>query len=162
MYLRKFLAHEAGVISCWFSTYNEFLLWGGRVFSWPIEHAEIIKRSKQQEIEFFTLTDGNEVLGFIELQHMSRTEIRLCRVAVSPSHRGNGLGKTLISLSLAEIKRRNQYQVVTLAVFTKNVTAHKCYCSIGFSAVDKEPKFKEFGGERWPLVQMELSLIKSG
>lgn len=158
MYLRLFSEHEAPEIASWFSTREESLLWGGRVFSWPIETADIIKRSQQKEIEFFTLSNGSDVLGFIELQHVCSNEMRLCRVAVSPRFRGQGMGKALVSLSLEEIKKRKQYQVVTLAVFTKNKTAHSCYKSLGFVAVDKEPRFKEFSGERWPLVQMETVL----
>ncbi|HBC3375468.1 TPA: GNAT family N-acetyltransferase [Vibrio parahaemolyticus] len=158
MYLRQFSEHDAPEISSWFSSREESLLWGGRVFSWPIETAEIINRSHQKEIEFLTLSNGSDVLGFIELQHVSPDEMRLCRVAVSPKFRGQGMGKALVSLSLEEIKKRKQYQVVTLAVFTKNETAHKCYKSLGFVVVDKGPKFKEFSGERWPLVQMETAL----
>lgn len=158
MYLRSFQHSEATEISRWFKTREQSLLWGGRVFSWPIEPKEIVNRSLQNEIEFFILSDGVDVLGFIELNHVSNKEMRLCRVVVSPNHRGKGLGKVLVSLSLVEIKRRNQYKVATLAVFTKNVTAHNCYRSLGFVMVDKEPKFKEFSGEKWPLVQMETVL----
>ena len=158
MYLRQFKGNEAVEISSWFSTYKEAILWGGRVFSWPIAANEIIKRSLQQEIEFFTLSEGDEIFGFIELQHIGLTEMRLCRVAVSPKYRGQGLGKTLVRLSIAEIQQRNQYQIVSLAVFTQNITAHNCYRSLGFVAVDKEPKFKQVGGESWPLIQMEMAL----
>ncbi|EPI4958400.1 TPA: GNAT family N-acetyltransferase [Vibrio parahaemolyticus] len=158
MYLRPFVSDDATEVSSWFAVYSDSLLWGGRVFSWPIENAEILKRSQQKEIEFFTLTDGDDVVGFIELQHVSDTEMRLCRVAISPKYRGKGLGKTLIRLSLTEIQGRKQYQLVSLAVFTKNVAAYNCYLSLGFAAVDKEPKFKVFGDEKWPLVQMETVL----
>ncbi|HHF3262348.1 TPA: GNAT family N-acetyltransferase [Vibrio diabolicus] len=158
MYLRQFREHDASEVSSWFLTREDSLLWGGRVFSWPIETEEIVRRSRQKEVDLFILSNGIDVLGFIELQQISSEEMRLCRVAVSPKFRGQGMGKTLVSLSLDEIKQRKQYQVVTLAVFTKNITAHNCYKTLGFVAVDKEPKFKEFGGERWPLVQMETAL----
>ncbi|HAS8627264.1 TPA: N-acetyltransferase [Vibrio vulnificus] len=158
MYLRPFTEHDAPEISSWFSTREDSLLWGGRIFNWPIDTAEIVRRSCQKEIEFFTLSNGSDVLGFIELQQISSEEIRLCRVAVSPKFRGQGIGKALVGLSLEEIKQRKLYQVVTLAVFTKNITAHNCYKTLGFVAVDKEPKFKEFGGDKWPLVQMETAL----
>ncbi|OOE39910.1 GNAT family N-acetyltransferase [Salinivibrio kushneri] len=158
MYLRQFSVHDAPEISSWFSSREESLLWGGRVFSWPIETSEIIKRSHQKDIEFLTLSSGSDVLGFIELQHVSLNEMRLCRVTVSPKFRGQGVGKALVTLSLEEIKKRKQYQIVTLAVFAKNKTAYNCYKSLGFIAVDKAPKFKDFFGERWPLVQMEISL----
>jgi len=68
------------------------------------------------------------------------------------------LGKKLVQLSLNEIQQRRTYKTVTLGVFTENVSAYNCYKSLGFVAIDKEPKFKEFGGEKWPWVQMEIAL----
>jgi len=158
VYLKRFVECEASEISSWFSTREESLLWGGRVFSWPIDTDEIIKRSRQEHVEFFTLSSNHEVCGFIEFQHINAQEMRLCRVAVSPKYRRQGLGKLLVGFSLKEIRRRKQYQFVTLAVFTTNIIAHSCYRSLGFIVVDKEPKFKIFGGEHWPLIQMEIVL----
>ncbi len=158
MNLKRFNMDVAYEISSWFPTPKEACLWGGVRFGWPIQVSKIIARSELPNIEFYTLVEGCEVLGFIELQEINETEIRLCRVAVSPRYRGRGLGKKLIQLSLDEIKQRNSYKTVTLAVFTENIVAYNCYQYLGFAEVDKEPKFKVFNGEKWPLVQMEIAL----
>ncbi|MDW6002525.1 GNAT family N-acetyltransferase [Vibrio mangrovi] len=158
MHLKKFSRDAAYEISNWFPTEQESLLWGGHRFGWPVRASAIIDRSELSNIEFYTLIENCNVLGFIELQKINETEMRLCRIAVSPHHRGQGLGKKLVQLSLNEIKHRNSYKTVTLAVFTKNNVAYHCYQSLGFTAVDKEPKCKEFNGETWPLVQMEITL----
>ena len=158
MYLKRFNMDVAYEICSWFPTQKELRLWGGVRFGWPIQVSEIITRSELPNIEFYTLVEGCEVLGFIELQKINETEMRLCRVAVSPHHRGQGLGKKLVQLSLNEIKQRGLYKTVTLAVFTENRAAYNCYRSLGFVAVEKEPKFKEFNGDKWPLVQMEIAL----
>ncbi|QUM89761.1 GNAT family N-acetyltransferase [Moritella sp. 36] len=158
MQLKRFSKEVASEIITWFPTQKQSLLWGGRVFGWPIEASEIIERSEHSNLEFYTLADGNDALGFIEQQKISETEMRLCRIVVSPYHRGKGLGKKLVQLSLNEIQQRRTYKTVTLGVFTENVSAYNCYKSLGFVAIDKEPKFKEFGGEKWPWVQMEIAL----
>ncbi|EHH1220600.1 GNAT family N-acetyltransferase [Vibrio vulnificus] len=158
MNLRKFVAQDALEVISWFSTEKESLYWGGWMFGWPLSDAEIINRSELPEIEFLILSNGNATLGFIELQHISETEIRLCRVAINPEYRGLGFGRALIALSIAEVRKRKQFSVATLAVFADNVTAYNCYKSYGFVTVDKEPKFREFNGQKWPLIQMETAL----
>ncbi|WP_086984494.1 GNAT family N-acetyltransferase [Vibrio aphrogenes] len=157
MNLRKFVAQDTPEVISWFSTETESLYWGGWMFGWPLSEAKIVDRSALPEIEFFILSNGNDRLGFIELQHISESEIRLCRVAVNPEYRGRGFGRALISLSIEEVRKREQFSVVTLAVFADNVTAYNCYKSYGFVTVDKEPKFREFNGKKWPLIQMETA-----
>lgn len=128
------------------------------MFGWPLSEKEMLNRSKLPEIELLILSNGNSRLGFIELQHISETEIRLCRVAINPEYRGFGYGRALIALSIAEVRKREQFNVVTLAVFADNVAAYNCYKSYGFVTVDKEPKFREFNDQKWPLIQMETAL----
>ncbi|MFM2589662.1 GNAT family N-acetyltransferase [Vibrio sp. TBV020] len=158
MNLRKFAAQDALEVISWFSTEKESQYWGGWMFGWPLSEAEMVSRSELPEIEFLVLSDGNDRHGFIELQHISETEIRLCRVAINPEYRGRGFGRALIALSIEEVRKREQFNVVTLAVFAENVTAYNCYKSYGFVTVDKEPKFREFNGQKWPLIQMETAL----
>ncbi|EIZ0312488.1 GNAT family N-acetyltransferase [Vibrio parahaemolyticus] len=158
MNLRKFLAQDALEIISWFSTEKESLYWGGWMFGWPLSEAEVVNRSKLPEIEFLTLSNGHDRLGFIELQRISETEIRLCRVAINPAYRGLGFGRALIALSIAEVRKHEQFSVASLAVFADNVTALNCYKSYGFVPVDKEPKFRVFNGQKWPLIQMETAL----
>jgi len=150
--------HAAKIIP-WFKNKDDSLLWGGRVFGWPLCETEIINRSCADNIQFFVLVDSDsQVQGFIELQQMSLTEMRLCRVAVNPIKRGAGVGKHLIQASLSKIAHFPQIEVVTLAVYKSNVVAKKCYDSIGFQVTDKQPMFKVFDGEVWPLYQMEIVL----
>ncbi|MGF1719665.1 GNAT family N-acetyltransferase [Vibrio kyushuensis] len=158
MYLKRFSNSFADEICHWFPTHKESLLWGGGVFSWPLQPSDLVERSQHQNLEFYALVDNENVLGFIELQKTNETEIRLCRVAISPQYRGKGIGKKLVQLSLNEIKQRNTYTLVTLAVFAENLAAYNCYQSLGFYTVDKDPKYKQFNGETWPLFQMEIAL----
>ncbi|EOI6606449.1 GNAT family N-acetyltransferase [Vibrio parahaemolyticus] len=158
MNLRKFVSQDALAVISWFSSEKESLYWGGWMFGWPLSEAELVNRSKLPEIEFLILSNGNERLGFIELQHINETEIRLCRVVINPEYRGLGFGRVLIALSIAEVRKRKQFSIATLAVFADNVAAYNCYKSYGFVTVDKEPKFREFNGQKWPLIQMETAL----
>ena len=71
----------------------------------------------------------SQVQGFIELQQISLTEMRLCRVAVNPIKRGAGVGKHLIQSSLSKIAHFHQIEVVTLAVYKSNVIAKNVWLS---------------------------------
>lgn len=158
VYLEPFCHQFADEICHWFANQKESLLWGGRVFGWPLQPRAMIERSRQPNLEFYILTDEQNTLGFIELEKVSEIEMRLCRVIVAPGYRGRGLGKTLVQLALAKIKQCKVYQCVTLSVFTENQLAYNCYKSLGFNMVDKALKFRVFSGEKWPLIHMEIIL----
>ncbi|MEJ2765356.1 GNAT family N-acetyltransferase [Photobacterium sp. MCCC 1A19761] len=158
MELMRFQDEHASELVNWFQTKEESLMWGGRVFDWPLNQSSIIQRATEDNLQFFTLVEGTQVLGFIEFQRMSLTEVRLCRVAIHPAVRGKGLGRQLIQLSLLKIKALPHVTLVTLAVFQRNVVAKNCYESLGFQITDKAPHVKVFDGREWPVYQMELAL----
>ncbi|WP_295893919.1 GNAT family N-acetyltransferase [uncultured Vibrio sp.] len=158
MEFKQFSESHARQLTSWFPTQDQFLLWGGFVFTWPLTADELIIRSKLSGLEFCVLTDGNMLLGFIELKRVSDREMRLCRVVVTPHIRGKGLGKALVSHAVEYIKQSTHCTAVTLAVFTANKLAFNCYHSLGFKTIDIGPKSHEVNGQQWPLLQMSLDL----
>ncbi|MBW3696034.1 N-acetyltransferase [Vibrio sp. T187] len=158
MQLVPFEDEHASIVKDWFESKQDALMWGGRVFGWPLLSKAIIERSLANEIEFFVLMNQDELVGFIEFQTTSTNELRFCRVAVAPSSRGKGVGKVLIRAAIEKAKTNSDITVVTLAVFKNNVSAKKCYESIGFEVFDREPKYKVFDGQVWPLYQMRRFL----
>ncbi|WP_299128819.1 N-acetyltransferase [uncultured Vibrio sp.] len=164
MEINRFKDSDADEIVTWFTSLEDYVLWGGRTFGWPLEAASIIERSQEPQVELYTFSTSstnsntNELLGFMEFQRMSDSELRFCRVAIHPNQRGKGLGQSMIESALEAAKQIPDVTTISLAVFQQNHGAKRCYDKAGFQVVDKEPKFKEFNGNTWPLYQMELKL----
>ncbi len=164
MEINRFKASDADEIVTWFTSLEDYVLWGGRTFGWPLEAASIIERSQESHVELYTFStsstnsNANDLLGFMEFQRMSDSELRFCRVAIHPNQRGKGLGQSMIESALDAAKQIPDVTTISLAVFQQNIGAKRCYDKAGFQVVDKEPKFKEFNGNTWPLYQMELKL----
>ena len=164
MEINRFKASDADEIVTWFTSLEDYVLWGGRTFGWPLEATSIIERSQEPHVELYTFSQPNagsstgELLGFMEFQRMSDSELRFCRVAIHPNFRGNGLGQSMLETALEEAKEIPNVTTITLAVFKQNQGAKRCYDKAGFQVVDKEPSVKEFNGKTWPLYQMELQL----
>ncbi|EAQ55966.1 MULTISPECIES: GNAT family N-acetyltransferase [Vibrio] len=174
MEINRFKASDADEIVTWFTSLEDYVLWGGRTFGWPLKAASIIERSQEPHVELYTFSasksysepnaDSNansntdDLLGFMEFQRMSDNELRFCRVAINPNQRGKGLGQSMIESALEAAKEIPNITTITLAVFKQNHGAKRCYDKAGFQVVDKEPSVKEFNGKTWPLYQMELKL----
>ncbi|WP_052880435.1 GNAT family N-acetyltransferase [Vibrio coralliirubri] len=170
MEINRFKASDANEIVTWFTSLEDYVLWGGRTFGWPLEAASIIERSLEPHVELYTFSEssalselssnGNnsELIGFMEFQRMSDSELRFCRVAIHPNQRGKGLGQSMIESALDAAKQIPDVTTITLAVFKQNHGAKRCYDKAGFQVVNKEPSVKEFNGKTWPLYQMELKL----
>ncbi|WP_434568141.1 N-acetyltransferase [Vibrio chagasii] len=161
MEINRFKASDADEIVTWFTSLEDYVLWGGRTFGWPLEAESIIKRSQEPQVELYTFSASNafpELIGFMEFQRMSDSELRFCRVAIHPNQRGKRFGQSMIESALDAAKQIPDVTTISLAVFQQNIGAKRCYDKAGFQVVDKEPKFKEFNGNTWPLYQMELKL----
>lgn len=170
MEINRFKASDANEIVTWFTSLEDYVLWGGRTFGWPLEAASIIERSQEPQVELYTFSEssalselnsnGNnsELIGFMEFQRMSDSELRFCRVAIHPNQRGKGFGQSMIESALDAAKQIPDVTTISLAVFQQNIGAKRCYDKAGFQVVDKEPSVKEFNGKTWPLYQMELKL----
>ncbi|PMO68894.1 GNAT family N-acetyltransferase [Vibrio splendidus] len=170
MEINRFKASDAEEIITWFTSQEDYILWGGRTFGWPLEAASIIERSQESHVELYTFSasksysepntdsNANDLLGFMEFQRMSDNELRFCRVAIHPNQRGKGLGQLMLETALEAAKEIPNITTITLAVFKQNHGAKRCYDKAGFQIVDKEPSVKEFNGKTWPLYQMELKL----
>ena len=164
MEINRFKASDADEIVTWFTSLEDYVLWGGRTFGWPLEASSIIERSQEPHVELYTFSTSstnsntNDLLGFMEFQRMSDNELRFCRVAIHPNQRGKGLGQSMLETALKVAKEIPNVTTITLAVFKQNHGAKRCYDKAGFEVVDKEPSVKEFNGKTWPLYQMELKL----
>lgn len=100
-----------------------------------------------------------EVLAYGELNLLNswRREFWLGHLLVDPRWRGLGLGKALTRLLVARALRRLLATRVTLVVFAENVSAVRCYESVGFTVDGFEPHYFAPYRRHAQLLRMSIS-----
>jgi RimJ/RimL family protein N-acetyltransferase len=159
MQLIPFEEKDSSLLVSWLPNRESSLLWGGRVYDWPINPVQIVERQKKPEVMSFMMVDSHEKIGFIEILKVTNEECRLCRVIISNSiGKGNGYGKKLVKLAVSYIRDNLMAKEVTLAVFERNESALYCYKSVGFTLTSRDVNARVFDGCSWPLLQMKMVL----
>lgn len=81
-----------------------------------------------------------EPLAYSEINHMRSGQGNwwIGHFVVHPEHRGQGLGRTLLSGLLAEAFENLEANSVCLVVFPENIAAMRCYESAGFQRIGNE------------------------
>lgn len=162
--LRPYLPSDAATITSWLK--SEYLMrqWcADRYERYPVTpedmnayHAMYIDGQRSRAL---TLTDGDDIVGYITLRIPAddSTEQRLGFVIVDDSKRGRGLGKALVSMAVKYAFETLGATKVSLGVFENNPSAILCYESAGFRRVSlPETESYECLGETWNCIEMEL------
>jgi len=151
-------AHYLLLIS-WIPDEEFNLLWGGPIYSWPLDTHQIQEHQAREDLTSFIVMVKDRPIGFIELIREDTDTVRLCRILVADkADRGQGYGTSLIKLALVQIRDTSEAKYVSLGVFEKNIGALKCYESLGFTIRGRDEASAEFRGEAWPLIQMARDL----
>jgi len=85
----------------------------------------------------------------------SRHKTNLWGVFVTPTHRGTGLGRALVSRAISHAFE-NGVRRINLQVFTPNTEAISLYDSLGFQLFGKEPEAVYINGEYHDGAHMSL------
>ncbi|MBE1302259.1 MAG: GNAT family N-acetyltransferase [Alteromonadaceae bacterium] len=124
------------VLKSWFPDAQALFTWGGPGLEFHCSAEQFNKDIKLAELHSFFLTNKkNEFLGF------AQTYVRLGRhhfgrVAVSPSHRGKGLGKVLMHKMLEQAPNVQDAEDFSLFVLPGNHAAKSLYLQLGFIPTD--------------------------
>lgn len=161
--LRPYQPTDANVITTWLK--NEYLMrqWcADRYECYPVApedmniyHERYIDGQRSCAL---TMVDGNDIVGYITLRTPTddSSEQRLGFVIVDDSKRGQGFGKTLVSMAIDYAFQKLGATKVSLGVFENNPAAIRCYESVGFHrVVRQETESYECLGETWNCIEME-------
>ncbi|MEZ8096931.1 GNAT family N-acetyltransferase [Photobacterium swingsii] len=138
----------------WIMSAETNYLWGGPVFSYPLDTEQIRIHCKQHQVFPFLLTRSGIKLGYVELYQESHDHFRICRVFIADEYRGQGLAKQMLTLLIDKAVNTLNAKQVSLAVFDHNHAAKECYLSLGFEITSLEKGIRSFNGEPWDLVLM--------
>ena len=161
--LRSYQPSDAAVITSWLKSEYFMRQWcADRYERYPVT-PEDMKTYHERNIDgqhsrALTMTDGDEIVGYITLrtQADNPTEQRLVFVIVDDSKRGRGLGKALVSMAVKYAFETLGATKVLLGVFENNPSAIHCYETAGFHRVSL-PKTESYEclGETWNCIEME-------
>jgi RimJ/RimL family protein N-acetyltransferase len=159
MHLIPFTEQYHPLLVSWIPDEEFNLLWGGPLYTWPITIEQIASQQAQNEVSSFLLTDDGNIVGFIELIREDENSYRLCRIIIAAEAvRGRGYGKKLVELAIQHAQSTLGANNFNLAVFERNERAIHCYSSVGFQVTSREEKARQFQGQWWPLLRMEMTL----
>ncbi|MDF1657869.1 MAG: GNAT family protein [Verrucomicrobiales bacterium] len=154
--LREYISSDSKVICQWITDPRFLLQWAGPGFTYPMTPEQFSSLESNDRIKGYTLADEQTVLGYGEIIQRTEKDGLVCRVIVADSLRGTGAGKQLIEELVEEAFKNLALEKLTLNVFDFNESAIRCYKSVGFKETNRLEGARDFEGEKWSLVVMEL------
>ena len=142
MTLRPFNINDAKTILSWCKDKYAFRLWSAdRYKDYPAQSDDMMKQYEGDNMFPLTAVVGEEIVGHILLRFPSedKSVIRFGFVIVDDSKRGKGYGKQMLRLAIDYAQQELGAQKITLGVFCDNLSALKCYHSVGLRLQVKIP-----------------------
>lgn len=166
--LRPYKVSDAKTIVTWCKDEVAFRKWtSDRYTTFPITETDMNKKyldnngDCNEPDNFYPMTafDESGIVGHLIMRFIDekKTVLRLGFVIVDDTKRGKGYGKEMISLSLKYAFEILRVDRVTLGVFENNMPAYHCYKAAGFKDVEAKEMICEFFGERWKILELELT-----
>jgi len=161
--LRPYRRSDAGIVISWIKNERMFRFWcADRFENYPITADDLNNQYENSpgcdEVYHFTAYDETGIVGHINIRFPEPGNIntvRLGYVIIDDQKRGQGLGKEMVSLALKYSFEIMKADKVTIGVFEENVSALRCYLSVGFKDTGIAEKFS-FGSEEWLCKELEI------
>lgn len=102
--------------------------------------------------------DGNSLIGYAGLSKLSTsTSSDIQTIAVSESHRGLGIGRSLME-SLLGLAREQNAKEVFLEVREDKPTPQNLYSTLGFKAIDRRENYYQPDGVAAIVMRLDLEV----
>jgi ribosomal protein S18 acetylase RimI-like enzyme len=141
-------AHIRALMS-WFPDERSVRVWGGPFFRFPFDEDTFLQDLHWGRMATHVLVDADGTLLAFGQWYEKEGRIHLARLAVSPTHRGTGIGRVLIERLTEQGREVFPGADNSLYVIRTNERAVRCYRGLGFEealppATDKLPPDQMF------------------
>ncbi len=116
----------------WFDCAKELLYWGGPDLTFPPELESFKQQSRYHKSHSFVLHTSTEVVVAFGQFYNRLNHCHLGRLAVAPTHRGQGIGAVLIERLNQRGKKDLGLQSGSLFVLNDNAPAMHLYQKLGY------------------------------
>lgn len=125
-------SHYSGLTS-WITDADACVHWAGPGMTYPLSADSLPDLLDKEGSRSYSLTDADgELMGFGQFWPREPGTVHLGRIIINPLYRGQGLGKALLQLLIAEASQRHQPDTFTLNVLRDNPRAKYLYRKMGF------------------------------
>ncbi|MCP4180833.1 MAG: GNAT family N-acetyltransferase [bacterium] len=142
IYLKEFTKDDYDALISWIESPKFLLQWGGEIFRYPltIEQLEHYNNESHQNFPVYKIYSAFEIktnnhIGHIELNNIDMTNksAKICRVLIGDKNTiGKGYGKEIVQAIIKIGFENLKLHRIDLNVFNFNISAVKCYESVGF------------------------------
>lgn len=160
MQLRPFHQDDAETILSWCKDKQAFRRWSAdRYKDFPAQPEDMMEQYSGDNMYPFTAVIRNTIIGHILLRHPSedKTMVRFGFVIVDDELRGKGYGKQMLRLAIGYAQQELGAQKISLGVFCDNISALKCYKSVGFRLTGEDSY--TIDGEKWKGYEMHYKAL---
>lgn len=123
----------------WFDSEDKLKQWSGPDFRYPFDLQSFKQDLSLATHPSYVLTDNNQVFAFGQF-YLRKNRCHLCRLAVNPDFRGQGIVNKLITELMVVGKDKLNVNECSLFVLQDNKSAITAYQRFGF-------KFAKYSGE---------------
>ncbi len=158
LYLRPYMRNDAKTVLSWCKSEKSFYQWtAGVLGEYPLSPEQFDKVSS---FIAFIAYDETGPVGFFTLRDPGNgtNELRFGFVIVDDTKRGNGYGKSMLTLGLKHAFEICNVDKVSIGVFENNPAAYNCYKSLGFVPASKNyVTHYTINDEDWPCLELEIT-----
>ena len=130
--LRPACPEDLQTILSWVGTADLLKLWGGPALSFPPTPRAVWSTIEASPQNSFSLIDpSGQLAGFAQALPRD-SSVHLARIIVSPSLRGQGIGRLLCQKLIHSAIAQYRPSEITLKVYPNNTAAFSLYQSLGF------------------------------
>ncbi len=160
--LRPYEKCDAEKILSWIKSEKSFYQWSvGRFGKFPVRAEDINAYYESYSLgddhfEFVACVE-DEMIGHLIMRFLDaeKKSLRFGFIIVDGEKRGKGYGKSMLEMAIIYAFCCLKAEIISLGVFTNNISAHECYKSVGFKDTSVR-NYYEFLGGSWECVDMEI------
>ena len=123
---------DLDVVVSWLRNDSDCAFWAGPRLSFPVNLAVLPESIDWEQSESWSVTSGENVIGFGQLVAKPRRRFHLARLIASPQYRRKGIGR-LLAEHLVKMALSKAPSALSLYVSPDNRPALNLYLALGFS-----------------------------
>lgn len=157
--LEKLSPKEFDIFKSWIASEEELVQFAGTFFTYPLDNEQLKKYINDPKRKVFKVIvkETNEVIGNVEL-NLENHNPRLSRLIIgNKDYRGKKFGKQIILKLLEMAFMHYKAKFVDVNVYDWNLSAMRCYESVGFEDTPDESYSHDMNFKVWTAINMSVT-----